>query len=87
MAGGRSARRAARTSGEMGAGAVASTAAVYPDEPAKDYGPRRLLCRVRHPHTPIPELSVVMPAYNEEAVLPHSLAEAAAALGRLCDRC
>lgn len=27
-----------------------------------------------------------MPAYNEEAVLPHSLAEATAALDRLCDR-
>jgi len=27
-----------------------------------------------------------MPAYNEEAVLPHSLAEAVAVLGRLCDR-
>ena len=27
-----------------------------------------------------------MPAYNEEAILPHTLAEAAAVLGRLCDR-
>lgn len=37
-------------------------------------------------HDSIPELSVVMPAYNEEAVLPHSLAEAVAVLSRLCDR-
>jgi dolichol-phosphate mannosyltransferase len=34
---------------------------------------------------PIPELSVVMPAFNEEAVLPESLAQATAALDRLCD--
>ncbi len=34
----------------------------------------------------IPELSVVMPAFNEEEILPHSLAEAVAALSRLCDR-
>ena len=33
----------------------------------------------------IPELSVVMPAFNEEEVLPQSLAEATAALDRLCD--
>jgi dolichol-phosphate mannosyltransferase len=33
----------------------------------------------------IPELSVVMPAFNEEAVLPQSLAEATTALDLLCD--
>lgn len=35
---------------------------------------------------PIPELSVVMPAYNEEAILPTALAEAEAAVERLCGR-
>lgn len=34
----------------------------------------------------IPELSVVMPAFNEEAVLPYSLATATAALESLCER-
>jgi dolichol-phosphate mannosyltransferase len=33
----------------------------------------------------IPELSVVMPAFNEAAVLPRSILEATAALDRLCD--
>ena len=33
----------------------------------------------------IPELSVVMPAFNEEAVLPLSLAEAVRALGEVCE--
>lgn len=33
----------------------------------------------------IPELSVVMPAFNEEAVLPTSLAEATATLDLLCE--
>lgn len=36
------------------------------------------------PARSIPELSVVMPAFNEEAVLPHSLAAAAGALEALC---
>ncbi len=35
---------------------------------------------------PIPELSAVMPAYNEEAILPLALEEAVAALDRLCER-
>lgn len=39
-----------------------------------------------YPQPLIPELSVVMPAYNEEEILPHSLAEAVAVLDRLCDR-
>jgi glycosyltransferase involved in cell wall biosynthesis len=34
----------------------------------------------------IPELSVVMPAYNEEAILPMALAEAEAAVERLCEQ-
>ncbi len=34
----------------------------------------------------IPELSAVMPAYNEEAILPVSVAEAVAALDELCAR-
>lgn len=38
----------------------------------------------QEPTRPIPELSVVMPAFNEEAVLPHSLAAAATALEALC---
>lgn len=39
---------------------------------------------VSAPEKPIPELSVVMPAFNEEAVLPHSLTAAAIALEALC---
>ncbi len=35
---------------------------------------------------PIPELSAVMPAYNEEAILPLALEEAVEALGSLCGR-
>lgn len=34
---------------------------------------------------PIPELSALMPAYNEEEVLPLALEEAVAALEKLCD--
>ncbi len=34
----------------------------------------------------IPELSAVMPAYNEEAILPLSVGEAVEALEELCDR-
>ncbi len=35
---------------------------------------------------PIPELSVVMPAYNEQEILPLALDEATAALDELCER-
>lgn len=35
---------------------------------------------------PIPELSAVMPAYNEEAILPLAIDEAVAALEELCER-
>ncbi len=35
---------------------------------------------------PIPELSAVMPAYNEEAILPLALEEAVRALDALCER-
>lgn len=38
-----------------------------------------------HSRRTIPELSVVMPAFNEEEVLPRSLAEATATLDDLCD--
>lgn len=38
------------------------------------------------PVRPIPELSVVLPAFNEEAALPISLAAASAALEELADR-
>jgi dolichol-phosphate mannosyltransferase len=34
---------------------------------------------------PIPQLSAVMPAYNEESVLPYALAEAVEALDEQCD--
>lgn len=37
-------------------------------------------------HKPIPELSAVMPAYNEEEILPLALDEAVAALEAQCER-